>query len=93
MRCDNIATVQVINSGRSDNTFMQACARELIFLACKWEFEVVAVHIMGVENTLPDWLSRSGLDNKYSKMFIQAMGGQFTQLNVPNDIWEFSSDW
>ena len=54
VRCDYLATVQVINSGKSVNSFMQYCARELVFLACKWEFDIVAVHVAGKQNTLAD---------------------------------------
>jgi hypothetical protein len=36
--CDNKATVQIINSGRAHESFLQACTRELVFLQCKFEF-------------------------------------------------------
>ena len=58
VKCDNEATVIVINSGKSRDPFMQACLRELCFVCAKGEFEVWAEHIAGVNNRLPDLLSR-----------------------------------
>ena len=56
LNCDNLVTVTIINSGRAKDPFLQACAREIAFLACKYEFEVHATHIAGVENRLQDLL-------------------------------------
>ena len=93
MKCDNMATVQVINSGRSHNEFLQACARELIFLACKWEFELSAVHVPGVSNKLCDWLSRCSVDVGYWDKFVSATGGSCHELVLQEDTWHFECDW
>ena len=56
--CDNEASVIVLNSGKSRDQFMQACLREICFLAASFEFEFRCVHLPGVDNRLPDHLSR-----------------------------------
>ena len=93
VKCDNEATVQVINSGRANNEFMQACARELIFLACKWDFELEAVHVPGEQNTLADWLSRKSLSSKYWNLFTEATNGTFTEVTINEDMWKFTCRW
>jgi hypothetical protein len=50
--CDNEASVTVINSGSTKDSFMQNCLRELCFVEATHEFEVRAKHIAGEENHL-----------------------------------------
>ena len=93
VKCDNQATVGVINSGRANDKFLQACARELVFLTCKYDFELVAQHIPGVDNILPDWLSRIPLDSKYRIKFEDATSHLFHEVFVQKDMWKFSCNW
>ena len=96
IRCDNEATVSVVNSGRATDKFLQQSAREITFLACKYEFEIKAVHIAGSENRLPDWLSRACLDLRYMRKFLSATDGSWIQDKVNSHIshmLEFSCAW
>ena len=94
IHCDNEATVYVINSGRARDAFLQQCAREIAFLACKYEFEIRAQHIEGINNRLPDWLSRACLDTTFMKKFQAATNGRWIeeQVNI-NEILTFSCSW
>ena len=58
IQCDNKTSVTVLNMGRTHNSFLQGCLRELELVAAKHEFEIRAVHIKGVDNCIPDVLSR-----------------------------------
>ena len=93
IRCDNEATVSVLNSGRATDPFLQKCARETAFLACKYEFEIKTVHIPGVKNRLPDWLSRASLDTSYMEKFLNATDGSWKQDEVNVKLLEFSCPW
>ena len=93
IRCDNQTTVAVINKGSAHEEFLQACAREIAFLACKYEFEMNAVHIPGVENTLPDWLSRTCIDAKFLHLFRAATDDSWSELQMNSDCWKFSCTW
>lgn len=53
---DNEASVMVLNSGSTRDTFMQGCLHEILFYAAIWEFDVRAIHCPGVENRIPDLL-------------------------------------
>lgn len=91
--CDNLATVHVINSGRAKDAFMQQCAREIVFLSCKHQVELVANHIPGHTNRLPDLLSRIALDGYNRDRFVDITGGRFRFISVPKDSWKFSCEW
>lgn len=59
--CDNTAVVSTINHGASRNRDAMHLARCLAFVTAKLEFELVASHIKGSDNTLADALSRDNL--------------------------------
>lgn len=58
---DNTATVSIINLGTSHNADAMHLARCLAFIKAQGEFELVAAHIKGTENTRADALSRNKL--------------------------------
>ena len=60
-RCDNSAVVSTVNRGTSKNQDTMHLARCLAFLTARFNINLVASHIRGVNNTLADALSR---DNK-----------------------------
>lgn len=68
--CDNMASVQVLNSGASRDLFSQACLREVCWFAARYQFEVRGKHLPGVSNRLPDLLSRWTRTNSNVKTFF-----------------------
>ena len=56
--CDTDATVQVINSGKTRDGFMQKCLRELYYITAKYQCVVRVEHLPGAQNRLPDLLPR-----------------------------------
>ena len=70
---DNEAVATVINSGASRDQTLQAALREILMIAAHNDFMIKAKHIKGVDNRIPDWLSRwhepeaRGKFQKYNK--------------------------
>ena len=94
IQCDNMASVTVINSGKTRDLFLQACLRELCFVASVNNFEVQAVHIAGVCNRLPDLLSRIHLHEKYHHSFLrQTKSVSWCQVKCEASLFRFSHDW
>ena len=92
--CDNFTSVIVLNTGRSRDPFLQACLREICFLAAKLEFEVRAVHLPGVQNRLPDLLSRWELGGNHRKKFYARTAHLHTvPCTVAPEYFQFSHDW
>lgn len=56
--CDNIATVNIINKGRSKSPIIMRFMRKLIMHAVYCNFFVSAVHVPGKYNSISDALSR-----------------------------------
>ena len=60
-RCDNMAVVSVVNSGRSQDKTLMHLLRCLFFMAAHFQVHVRASHIPGVKNVAADALSRNDL--------------------------------
>ena len=69
--CDNLVTVNAINTGKVKDCFLLQNVREQCYLCALHECEVKAVHLPGVENRLPDALSRWSLSEHYVNLFFE----------------------
>ena len=93
--CDNDACVQVINSSKTRDPFLATCLRELWLEVARFGFELRAVHLPGVENRVPDWLSRWDSSHEYRELFMNYMGDeadQYAEIEILPDMFQFSGD-
>ena len=91
VNCDNLSSCLVLNKGSTKCSFMQSCLREICFLAAVGEFEIKAKHIEGVNNRLPDLLSRWELDAKYRREFLGIFVG--TEVSINQDVFRIDERW
>lgn len=89
--CDNISSCLVLNKGITRCQFMQTCLREICYLSAVFEFEIRAKHIKGVENRLPDLLSRWDLHQKYQTEFMEVFVGQ--EVHITDDQFKMFDYW
>ena len=94
INCDNQATVNVVNKGSSRDLFMQECLREITYICAIGEFEVRCKYLAGVDNRLPDILSRWSFGPSHAKQFYALTKNvRLTPIFVPNDYFHFLHDW
>ena len=93
--CDNSATVWVINTGKTRDTVMQVLVRELCYICATNQFEVFARHIPGVENRIPDMLSRWDISENLKNDFVQNELHNFSKcVTVDDSLFELCvSHW
>ena len=58
LQCDNENSVLAINSGHSLVPRMHLCLREIWFLTARYDIDIFAQHVAGVDNSIADHLSR-----------------------------------
>lgn len=92
VHCDNQAVAQLINSGRARDQILQQGLREVCYLAAVGEFEILAQFIPGVDNRLPDFLSRWSMGNQFRTAFRAAAPG-FTRRPVRGSLLHYSHTW
>ena len=59
--CDNMAVVQVMNTGRARDQILAACARNIWLIAATFNIDFIFSHISGQSNKIADLLSRWGV--------------------------------
>ena len=80
IRCDNLAVVQVLRSGKTRDAFLGAVARNIWLEAASADIDLSYSHIAGTQNVVADLLSR-----------WQNSAGQVRQLRkaIANPIWMY----
>ena len=90
---DNEAVSSILNSGASRDMTLQNILREIALIAAQHQFVIKARHIRGVDNRLPDWLSRWKKPT-YKKLFHEAIrDGGWRQVRMPNCLIELTHKW
>ena len=90
---DNEAVATILNTGASRDTFLQNALREIMMLAAHNNFMIKAKHIRGVDNRIPDWLSRWGEQEARQKFLQYEYKHQLKQIQVENDIILLNNTW
>ena len=83
VNCDNMASVYILNSGRSRDKFLLKCAREIWLLAAMHDFNISAVHVSSQANARADALSRVAANSRHLDRFANMCGSeQYTRVDV-----------
>ena len=94
VECDNQAVVAVVNNGRAKDTFLQACAREICYIAVTCELEIVLVYVNTHSNFVADWLSRWGYGGVYRRQFRDYLRyNPLHRARTPTCMFKFNHDW
>ena len=90
---DNEAVAPVLNTGRSRDPELQDALREIALIAAKHEFVLKARHIPGVDNRIPDWLSRWD-ENQARQQFRKfAQDSGLKHIRISNKLLKYDHDW
>ena len=91
---DNTTAVAAMNLSRVRNRHVQACMREIAYVAAVAEFEVLVVHVEGTSNTLPDLLSRWHTSPLHGQRFHQLTQGlTVAEVRAPPELFCFTGEW
>ena len=91
--CDNAVSVEVVNAGRVNNHFLQACLCEICFLTARNNAVIKLVHISSETNRISDCLSRWN-DEQKREEFWPIMGRKEVRfINIPQKLFRFTHDW
>ncbi len=92
--CDNSTSVTVLNSGKCKDAFMLSTLREIEFCAARNGFEVKSVHIPGVDNRIPDMLSRWEIDRALRVKFLDMNSSLgLIERQVSEKEFRFTHPW
>ena len=78
IRCENQAVVTVLNTGKTRDPYLAACARHVWYLASVHDIKLQYAHIRGEHNKIADFLSRWGRS---------AQDWHLLMATIPNPAW------
>jgi hypothetical protein len=93
IHCDNEASVQVINTGRTKDRQMLSIVREIAFISAVHNIQVKGTHVKGVENTFSDLLSRAPVDDKASFKLQEFLSPSHVRIPVRDEMFDISNPW
>ena len=76
--------MSVLNKGTCHNDVVMEALRDLFWLSIKYNFELVAVHIRGIDNVTSDVVSRLHQPNYLAKLY-----GILHGLAEPSSLYHF----
>ena len=92
--CDNEAVCHVINSGKTKDSVLLNCLREITYVACINEFQLRAVHLSSKENRLSDLLSRWHLNENNERLFYTESGlSPHDEIFIGDHLFKFENQW
>ena len=94
IRCDNIASVNCLNSGKLSVSFMQQCLREIAYIAAKHDFQIHVKYIASKANKIPELLSRWDTGESIRRQFNEVTRGMnLKEIHVHQQCFNFTNDW
>ena len=89
LKCDNMACVSVLNSGKTKDSVLSAIARNVQMILAEFDITLNVIHVMGKHNVIADVLSRWSLNQDVQRLTEVIQNPCW--INVPHNI--LSIDW
>ena len=90
---DNEAVSTIINTGASKDPLLQEGLRHLLMTAAMHNFMIKVKHIRGVDNRIPDWLSRWHDPVARQKFHEYKNQHNLTQIETSKTILDLHNKW
>ena len=87
VQCDSEVSANIINHGRSRSVYLNKCARELLYVAANFEFDIRACHVLRSNNTCADQLNKGKLS-----LVLQQFPDMIS-IACPDTYFHFQHDW
>ena len=84
----------VLNKGFTRDGFQAGCLREITFLVDTREFQMRGHHLPGVENRIPDILSRwDATPGAQEQLRALSPGNELHEVILSENMFEFRNPW
>ena len=90
---DNEAVAVILNTGRSREQELQNTLREIAYIAATNQFVIKARHILGVDNRIPDWLSRWDEPQARWEFRAHAKDSGLKHIRTKNSLLQYTHQW
>ena len=90
---DSMAVATVSNTGASRDPELQNMLREVAMIAATHQFVLKVRHIPGVDNRLPDWLSRWGASESKRKFNLHIQDKGWKRIHITRQLLKHEHTW
>ena len=91
--CDNLNSVHALQSGKSRDSFMRSCAREVFLYTAACDIDIQVCHRPGLEMLWADALSREHTHERYAAQVRQDPHlSKATRVVVPSEAFDIKND-
>ena len=90
---DNEAVASVLNTGRVREQELQNTLREIALITAENQFILKARHIAGVDNRIPDWLSRWHEPQARKQLRQYERDNSLKHLRISNSLLTYKHQW
>ena len=91
IKCDNMAVVDVLTSGRTKDSVLALCARNIRLILAIFNISIHIEHIPGKNNVVADLLSRFKFDTVSWQSLYQHVP-KFTWIHTHIDLTKLNHD-
>ena len=88
--CDNLGVVQVVETGKTRDTFLGLCIRNVWLITATWDIQLQIKHIPGVHNVIADTLSRVYSDKPVNLTLLQELQEQYVWEHIPGHYFNLN---
>ena len=93
IQVDNEAVASVLNTGASREPELQNALGEIALLAAEHQFVIKARHIPGVQNRIPDWLSRWADCKSKQAFHLFAQDSSLRRIKSTSHLLQYTHEW
>ena len=90
--CDNMAVVQVVQTGRTKDQFLALCLRNIWLITASHDIDLHIEHIQGAHNVHADLLSRLYSNKVVDKTLLETMHNTCTWHDIPIQFFNLRYD-
>ena len=92
-KTDNMISKFAINNGRSKDSFILMCLREITWILAKYEILLRCTYVNTKLNTVPDSLSRWYLDMEARRTFKRLTDRTWVRRSINDQLMRFNKFW
>ena len=91
VKCDNLGVVQVVKTGKTKDSFLALCIRNIWLLAAAYDIELHIDHIPGHKNIIADTLSRIYSNRPVNSHILADLKLNFIWDRVPAKYFDLNT--
>ena len=88
--CDNLGVVQVVETGKTKDSFLALCVRNIWLLTASLDIQLNISHVPGIHNVIADTLSRIYSDRPVNLDLLSILQDNYIWEHIPSHYFDLN---